>query len=62
MREFDTDTIRVIAAFENITGTAVRDCLRKDTIYFLVDEGKMAKTIGKGGQTIKTAERMLGSK
>lgn len=60
MREFDTDTLRIIAAFENITGTEVRDCIRNDYIFFLVNEGKIAMAIGKNGQMIKTAERMLG--
>lgn len=60
MREFDTDDIRVMAAFENITNVGVRDCLRKDTLYFIVNEGKASMAIGKGGQIIKTAEKMLG--
>ena len=42
MRKFDTDTIRIITAFENITGTEVRDCIRNDAIFFLVNEGKVA--------------------
>ena len=59
MRNFDTDIIRVINAFENITGTEVRDCVCSDTIYFLVNPGKMAIAIGKNGHNIKTAEKML---
>ncbi len=59
MRDFDNDTIRVITAFENITGTEVRDCIRSETIYFLVNPGKIAMTIGKNGRNIKTAEKML---
>lgn len=59
MRNFDTDIIRVINAFENITGTEVRDCVFSDTVYFLVNPGKMAIAIGKNGQNIKIAERML---
>jgi len=59
MRNFDTKTIRMITAFENITGTEVRDCIYSETVYFLVNPGKIAKTIGKNGQTIKTAERLL---
>lgn len=51
--------IRVINAFENITGTEVRDCVSNDVIYFLVNPGKIAIAIGKNGQNIKTAERML---
>ncbi len=60
MRNFDTDTIRVITAFENITGSEVRDCICSDTIYFLVNPGKIAIAIGKNGQNIKIAEKMLG--
>jgi len=59
MRNFDTDVIRVINAFENITGTEVRDCVCSNIIYFLVNPGKMAIAIGKNGQNIKIAERML---
>ena len=59
MRNFDNDILRVITAFENITGTEVRDCICNDTIYFLVNPGKIAMTIGKDGHNIKTAEKML---
>jgi len=58
MREFDIDTIGVIVTFENMTGTEVRDCMiTNETIYFLVNEGKVGIAIGKGGQIIKNAER-----
>jgi len=60
MRNFDNDTIRVITAFENITGTEVRDCICSEVVYFLVNPGKIAITIGKNGHNIKTAEKMLG--
>ena len=59
MREFDTDMIKLIAAFENISKTEVRDCINNDSIYFLVNTGKIAIAIGKGGQTIKAAEHHL---
>ena len=59
MRNFDTDIIRVINAFENITGTEVRDCVCSETVYFLVSPGKMAIAIGKNGHNIKIAEKML---
>ena len=59
MRDFDTDILRVITAFENMTGTEVRDCVNTDTLYFLVNPGKVAIAIGRNGQTIKTAEKMF---
>ncbi len=59
MRDFDQDTIKMINTFENITGSEVRDCICSEKIYFLLSPGKIALTIGKGGQTIKTAERLI---
>lgn len=60
MREFDIDTIMAITAFEKLTGTSVRDCVRGEkTLYFLVNPGKAAIAIGKGGRAIKAAEEAL---
>ena len=59
MRNFDTELIRIITAFENITGTEVRDCINSNVVYFVVNTGKIAITIGKNGKNIKTAERIL---
>jgi NusA-like KH domain protein len=59
MRNFDIDIIRVINAFESITGTEVRDCVCSTSVYFLVNPGKMALAIGKNGHNIKIAEKML---
>ncbi|MFQ6009677.1 MAG: NusA-like transcription termination signal-binding factor [Candidatus Aenigmatarchaeota archaeon] len=59
MREFDTDDILAIAAFENATGCDVRDCINNETLYFLVSPGKAALAIGKEGKNIKNAERIL---
>lgn len=59
MRNFDTDIIKIITAFENITGTEVRDCINSKIVYFVVNKGKIATTIGKNGKNIKTAERIL---
>lgn len=58
-REFDNFTIQAIREFESITGTEVRDCLINDSIYFLVNPGKAALAIGKGGQAVKSAESSM---
>lgn len=60
---FDTETIRIIALFENLTNASVRDCLidhETNTVYFIVDEGKMGVAIGKNGSSIKNAEKIIG--
>jgi len=59
MREFNTEDILAIAAFENLTGCEVRDYINGDTLYFLVGSGKAAMAIGKEGKNIKNAERIL---
>ncbi|MBI4015239.1 MAG: NusA-like transcription termination signal-binding factor [Candidatus Aenigmarchaeota archaeon] len=59
MREFDNDIIQLINTFEAITKADVRDCIKNDMIYFVVNPGKTGQAIGKGGKTIKAAQTML---
>jgi NusA-like KH domain protein len=59
MREFDNDIIKIINAFENMTGSHVRDCINSESVYFLVNPGNVAIAIGKNGQTVKSAERSI---
>ena len=62
MRDFDGELISIINTFENLSKTQVRDCLKNDCLYFLVETGKAGLAIGKGGQTIKSAERTFQKK
>lgn len=60
---FDTDIIRLITLFENITQAPVKDCLvdnDTNTIYFIVEEGKIGVAIGKNGNSVRHAERIIG--
>jgi N utilization substance protein A len=58
---FDTDTIRLITLFENVTGAPVKDCLIDENIvYFVIDEGKVGIAIGKNGNSVKHAENIIG--
>ncbi len=61
MREFDTETLKLIAAFESLTRTEVRDCLSAENsmVYFLVNAGKAGIAIGKNGNTIKAVEKLF---
>lgn len=58
---FDTETIRLITLFENLTGVHVRDCITEEnnTIYFLIEEGEVGKAIGKNGINIKHTENLI---
>ena len=56
-----TQTIRIIAAFEKMTKVHARDCITiEDSIYFLVDPGKIGLAIGKNGSNIKEVSKSLG--
>ncbi len=61
--KFDTDTIRSINLFEDITGVKVMDAITTDDrAYFVVEEGKVGLAIGKGGKTIKKVQNNLNKK
>jgi N utilization substance protein A len=63
MQRFDTETIRLINLFENVSGAPVKDCLidsDNHTIYLVIDEGKVGLAIGKDGGAVKNAERVMG--
>lgn len=58
----DTDTIRLMTFFENLTGAGVRDCLVDDDngiVYFVIDEGQIGKAIGKNGSSVKNTENLI---
>lgn len=58
----DTDTIRLITLFENLTGAGVRDCLVDDDngiVYFVIDEGQIGKAIGKNGSSVRNTENLI---
>lgn len=60
---FDTETIRIITLFENITNANVKDCIVRDNVvYILVDEGNLKKALGQKGMLIKMIEKILGKK
>lgn len=57
------DTIRLLNLFENITNVPVKDCyINDDTVYFIVEQGKIGLAIGKRGNSIKNVEKAVGKK
>ena len=52
-----------ISLFQSISGATARDCIldeKMNRIIFVVNEGDMGLAIGKGGSSIKSAEKQLG--
>lgn len=58
-----TEDVRVVGTFERMIGVHVRDCLLgEDTVYFLVEPGKMGMAIGRNGSKIKNVSLTLRKK
>lgn len=57
---YDTDMLRAINMFENITGVDTVDAvIKEDEAYFVVPEGKAGMAIGKGGKVVQKVQRKL---
>ncbi len=60
---FTMEAIRLLTLFENVTNVSVKDCfVNDDTVYYVVEKGKIGLAIGKGGNSIKNVERVVGKK
>ncbi|HLC32421.1 MAG TPA: NusA-like transcription termination signal-binding factor [Candidatus Nanoarchaeia archaeon] len=53
----DTATLQLIAMFEQMSGAQVRDCVTfENQLVFVVEQGEIAKAIGKGGKHARDLE------
>lgn len=59
---YDSDSIKLIALFESMTGAKVKDCISNEKILFIIEENDMGKAIGKNGSSIKRVENALKKK
>ncbi|MBU0666632.1 MAG: NusA-like transcription termination signal-binding factor [Nanoarchaeota archaeon] len=58
--KLDTEIIRQIALFENITRAHVKDCfVLRDRLTFIVQSGEMGKALGKNKANIFKIEKLL---
>ncbi len=59
---FDTETIRLVTLFENVTKATIKDCFVNDSndiVFFIVDEGKIGLAIGKDGKSVRHVEKLI---
>ena len=55
-----TDQIRLMSAFESLTGILAKDCVIDDhAVVFVVNEREVGKAVGKKGQNVKKLENLL---
>jgi N utilization substance protein A len=58
-----TEHVRTVGIFERLARVNVRDCLmNEDTVYFLIEPGKLGMVIGRNGSKIKNVCRALGKR
>jgi len=56
----DTESIKTINLFQNLTGSHVLDFMSEDgELYFVVSKGEYGLVVGKNGSKIKNAERVF---
>lgn len=59
---YDTDTLRLMTVFENMTHTSPKDCIvdgDSNCVYFVVQEGKAGAAIGKNGTNVKHVQSAI---
>lgn len=57
---FDTEILKFMALFENMTRSKLKDCFfDRDKLVFLVDPGEMGKALGKNKMHVIKLEKML---
>jgi N utilization substance protein A len=57
---FDTEILKLMALFENITHAQLKDCFfDREKLVFLVEAGEMGKALGRNKSNIVHLEKML---
>jgi len=60
---FDTNIIKCMSLFENITHAKLKDCFfDREKLVFLVEQGEMGKALGRNKEHVMRLEKMLNRK
>lgn len=58
--KYDIDAMKFMSMFEGMTGAKLKDCIiSDDSVTFIVEEGYIAKAIGKKGVNVRRLESSL---
>ena len=57
--KIDIKSMQLISLFESVTGSRLKDCIDGNTVIFIVEQGEIAKAIGRNASNVKRIERML---
>ena len=62
-RKYDQQTMQLIAMFEQMTGSKLRDCFSIDDLQvFVVEKGQIGRAVGRNGANVKKLASALKSK
>jgi N utilization substance protein A len=57
---FDTELLKIMALFENLTHSKLKDCFfDREKLVFMVDPGEMGKALGKNKSNVMRLEKMM---
>ncbi len=60
---FDTELIKFMALFENVTHSKLKDCFfDREKLVFIVDNGELGKALGKNKTNVLKLEKLLNRK
>ncbi len=60
---FDTEILKVMGLFENMTHSKLKDCFfDRDKLVFLVEQGELGKALGKNKAHVMQLEKSLNKK
>jgi len=60
--KYDMNVMKYMSLFDSITRAGLKDCIIDHAIIFVVNEGEIAKAIGKGGINVKKLEKATNKK
>ncbi len=58
-----SEELGLMSLFQSVSGATIRDCIqddKEDRVIFVINKGEMGLAIGRDGNTIKNAQRMIG--
>jgi transcription termination/antitermination protein NusA len=57
---FDTELLKIMALFENLTRSKLKDCFfDREKLVFMVEPGEMGKALGKNKSNVMQLEKMM---
>lgn len=60
--KYDINLMKFISLFETLSGAKVKDCISGEPLIFVVEQGEIAKAIGKNASTLHRIENVLKKK